>query len=784
MKEEKEISKADYPFRSLLSFKPLIEYFEKAKDSWGGPGQAYWEKLKTMLEKAPVFLRPIEELSLLSQHSELLRALISLVIPPASLDMEPVGIFIPFNLQPVYVSDSFRRLLMDDNGRMKGLSSVGEDNFLMGRVLRAYYLILDKYYGIRQKFEYPIIRIIQDPETGLETCLRIKPNLNFMEIRHRGKLKALTEEERARILENLADPEVLKEILPPEDFEIQGLAVFTVVDVTQSETLSALGKDLIDQESIFTENGFLRLQQRIRNLLRCKDLLVSLVAIHEDEVMLLNLGCELSCNSVFSSSRHMALSEFQGSLYEKAVKEDKVVRIRDLSLTPSPAIVEKELIRSGIRSLMIAPLTYEGKPIGTIDIASPNPDEFGPIDILLLSEIVPIFSLAVKKALDEIEHTVQGIIKEKCTAVHPAVEWRFRKAAFKHLERRRRGEDSEMEQIVFRDVYPLYGVSDIRGSTLARNRAVTEDLLEHLRLGLDVLEEALRAKPLAVLDEIRHRLLGESDRIKAAISPGDEVEIPRFLQTELESLFPSIKDFGSGLAKVIESYEAALDHRTHSVYRKRKEFEESISGLNKRISLYLDREEANLQALCPHYFEKHQTDGVDYTIYLGPGLSELDGFSRIYLENFRLWQMTTACGIALIAEEMKKKGNVPLDIAHLLLFSHSPTSIRFRFDEKRFDVDGAYDIRQEIIKSRLDKALVKGGAERLTQPGMLSVVFSQPQEGREAERHMDFLSARGFLKGKPESLALEDLPGVKGLMAIRVEIDLKSPSIAKRIDTI
>jgi len=362
MKEEKEISKADYPFRSLLSFKPLIEYFEKDKDSWGGPGQAYWEKLKTMLEKAPVFLRPIEELSLLSQHSELLRALISLVIPPASLDMEPVGIFIPFNLQPVYVSDSFRRLLMDDNGRMKGLSSVGEDNFLMGRVLRAYYLILDKYYGIRQKFEYPIIRIIQDPETGLETCLRIKPNLNFMEIRHRGKLKALTEEERARILENLADPEVLKEILPPEDFEIQGLAVFTVVDVTQSETLSALGKDLIDQESIFTENGFLRLQQRIRNLLRCKDLLVSLVAIHEDEVMLLNLGCELSCNSVFSSSRHMALSEFQGSLYEKAVKEDKVVRIRDLSLTPSPAIVEKELIRSGIRSLMIAPLHTKESP--------------------------------------------------------------------------------------------------------------------------------------------------------------------------------------------------------------------------------------------------------------------------------------------------------------------------------------------------------------------------------------------------------------------------------------
>lgn len=722
MQETRDMTNPDYPFRSLLSFKPLIDYFDNENNSRGGLGQAYWDKLKAMLDQAPAFYGPIEDLPLLSQHTELLRALISLVLAPASLELEPVGIFVPFNLQPVYVSESFRRLLIDEKGRMKGLSAVGEANFLMGRILRTYYLILEKYYGIRQKFEYPIIRVVQDPETGLETHLRIKPSLNFMEVHHRGKLKTLTDIERARLLENLADPAVLKEILPPEDFEIQGFAVFTIVDVTQSETLSALGKDLIDQESIFTQNGFLRLQQRIRNLLRCQDLVVSLVAIHEDQVMLLNLGCELSCNSVFSSSRHIALSEFQGSLYEKAVKENTVLRIRDLSLTPSPTIVEKELISSGIRSLMIAPLTYEGKLIGTLDIASAHSDEFGPIDILLLGEIVPTFSLAVKKSLDEIDHTVQGIIKEKCTAVHPAVEWRFRKAAFQHLERKRRGEDSEMEPIVFRDVYPLYGVSDIRGSTLARNRAVTEDLLEHLRLGLNVLEEASRAKPLAVLDEIRHRLLAESDRIKAAVSPGDEVELSRLLKAELESLFPSLKDFGSGVTQAIERYEATLDTRTHSVYRRRKEFEESISGLNQRISLYLDREEADLQALCPHYFEKHQSDGVDYIIYLGPGIAEQNGFSRLYLENFRLWQMTTACGIAVLAEEMKKNSNIPLEIAHLMMLNHSPTSIRFRFDEKRFDVDGAYDMRNEIIKSRLDKAFVKGGSERLTQPGMLSVV--------------------------------------------------------------
>ncbi|TAK35947.1 MAG: hypothetical protein EPO28_13950 [Saprospiraceae bacterium] len=39
-------------------------------------------------------------------------------------------------------------------------------------------------------------------------------------------------------------------------------------------------------------------------------------------------------------------------------------------------------------------------------------------------------------------------------------------------------------------------------------------------------------------------------------------------------------------------------------------------------------------------------------------------------------------------------------------------------DEKRLDVEGSYNVRYEIIKKRIDKALLKGTQERLTQsPG-------------------------------------------------------------------
>jgi GAF domain-containing protein len=778
------INSQEYPFRCVLSFKPLIDYCQRSKGSWGEMGIFFMERLKKMLDEAPEFYGPIEDLSLLGRHEELVKSLVSLVLPPTAWETDVVGIFVPFNLQPVYVSPPFRRLLLNEEGLMKGEALMGEENFLRGRILRGYYLILEQYYGIRQKLEYPIVRVVPDPETGLDLHLRIKPNLQFVEIHHRGELKQLSEEEKARLMQHLAEPDVLREILPPENFEIRGFATFDIVDVTQSELLSALEKDLIDEESIFSQTGFQELQQILRTLFRSPGLVAGLSAIQGDHVMLINVGCEMTSSSIFADSRHLPISEFKGSLYERAATEKTVLRIRDLPKETRSTRAEEELVKAGVRSFMIAPLTYKGNLIGTLDIASGHPDEFGPIDVMMMSEIAPIFSLAIKRALDEIDHSVQAIIKEKCTAVHPAVEWRFRKAAFQHLDRLRMGQASEMEPIVFRDVYPLYGVSDVRGSSLARNQAVKDDLEEHLRHALRITELAGQAKPLTVLEELGHRLRREQERIDTAVGPADEATVVAFLKRDVEPLFSHLRSFGPEVLRAIDDYERVLDSRFGTVYRKRKEFEESVSLLNGRISFYLDREEAEAQSVFPHYFEKHQTDGVDYLIYAGSSLAEDGSFNEIYLENFRLWQIMVACGIGWISEQLKRELMVPLDTAHLILVNHAPLSIRFRFDEKRFDVDGAYDIRHEIIKSRIDKAVVKGSGERLTQPGKIAVVFSQPREGRETHRYLEFLVSKGYLSGDLESMDVDELPGIHGLRALRASIDLASPVIAERVNRV
>jgi hypothetical protein len=88
-------------------------------------------------------------------------------------------------------------------------------------------------------------------------------------------------------------------------------------------------------------------------------------------------------------------------------------------------------------------------------------------------------------------------------------------------------------------------------------------------------------------------------------------------------------------------------------------------------------------------------------------------------------------------------------------------------------VEGSYNIRYEVIKKRLDKAYIKGGGERLTQPGKIALVYSNQREVQEYEEYIKFLQKKNVLKPQIEYLELEELQGVKGLKAIRVEINMQ-----------
>ncbi|PYN44100.1 MAG: GAF domain-containing protein, partial [Candidatus Rokuibacteriota bacterium] len=218
-----------------------------------------------------------------------------------------------------------------------------------------------------------------------------------------------------------------------------------------------------------------------------------------------------------------------------------------------------------------------------------------------------------------------------------------------------------------------------------------------------------------------------------------------------------------------------------TVYDRRRLFEESVTRVADGISSYLDLEEQTAQTMFPHYFEKQKTDGVDHQIYIGAALLEDGRFDPLYLKSLRLWQLMVTCGIALRAHRLTERLPVPLEVTHLVLVQHAPLAIRFRFDEKRFDVDGAYDIRYEIVKKRIDKALIKGTDERITQPGKIAIVYTQSTEAHEYRGFIEYLQSLGYFTGAVEDVELDDLQGVHGLRALRVTIDLGNPRIERRI---
>ncbi|MEH6406442.1 MAG: GAF domain-containing protein, partial [Leeuwenhoekiella sp.] len=130
----------------------------------------------------------------------------------------------------------------------------------------------------------------------------------------------------------------------------------------------------------------------------------------------------------------------------------------------------------------------------------------------------------------------------------------------------------------------------------------------------------------------------------------------------------------------------------------------------------------------------------------------------------------------------KQEGaNLQLDAASLILVFSNTLSIRYRMDEKKFDVDGTYNARYEIIKKRIDKALVKGTDERITQKGKIAIIYSQDSDEEEYFRYIKYLQRKSYLGENVEHLELEDVQGVVGLKALRVEVLYSSSSAPRKV---
>jgi hypothetical protein len=780
---QSKVENHELPLQLQISFEKVYSFFEKYVKDKNHP---YYASAKVMIEefkKYPELIDGFSDYALLDTHKEQIDLMLEPLFPEILQLNEIKVASVPFSFISFKITERFSNILNNAGEDYEfSIRNMEEDELY----LNACIMILNFCYGYSVDYKRPYFFDIPDKKLGITKHYKVAFNGDFADIIPTENAPIITEEDYKLLLDNFDNIEVWREKFPPNSYIFKGFGLMNLFDVTADETLSSIRENLLRKDDNLLED----MQENLREFYNIKDLKLGYsifdnindklceTSAKKTDSLILNDENEIPCND----------SYFCQGIVDKVFRKHEIITISDVEkygVATNKNPFYKNLQRQGIQSIILIPIkATENNDLALLEIASPRPYELNSVSQNKLKNIIPVFEAAVKRTSEERQNILEATIQEHYTTIHPTVKWRFYQAAEKyHNDIFNKVEAPKLDNIVFEDVYPLFGQADIKGSSLARNVAIEHDLITQLNLAVDVLDRACKKEKMPIYDELMFRVEEYLLAVKKGLKAGDEISILDFLKREIYPVFNHIKKIDDELGEIVSVYMNRLDDNLHVVYEERKAYEESVTLLNEKLANYLDKKQEEAQAMFPHYFERYKTDGVEYNMYIGQSLVKSKQYDSLYLYNLRLWQLQLMCEMENVANRLKSSLDHKLEIASLILVHSNSLAIKFRMDEKQFDVDGAYNIRYEIIKKRIDKAHIKGTTERLTVPGKIAIVYSHDKDAKEYKKYIKYLQSKNFL-GKVEKLELEDLQGVSGLKALRVEVIYKADFNEKTTMTI
>lgn len=760
----------EFPFNVKFCFKKIFEFWEAQAKSQDEEIAAEAKTLLARLAATPELREPFKDLKIVETHEKEVRLLLDPLFPKMLGSNEIKAACMPFSPYLFNMTPRFQRIIKNAGGDHKIRMQNAE---IEKQYIFACVFVLNYLYGAQINYKEPTYFDIPDEKTGITRHYRAFFNADFSSFTVKDTFQPLTAEEIQELTDNFDNYQLWKEKIPPGSFDFEGFALVNLFDVTIEEAVSKLKEDLLKKDALYTPDIVERIRLNLCSMLNIDGLKLGFVAFDQERDMVKSLGYGF-WNSILLSDKNLKKRENTFCDYSTAQifhrrKTFAVSDVKEEYAEESPLIAK--LVEHKLKSYLGVPLIYNNQLIGVLELGSASPHTLNSMVASQLDKVISLFTTALKRSMDELETQLEAIIQEKCTAIHSSVSWRFFEAAENLLKKQLFYDTNVMEEIVFEDVMPLYGQSDIKGSSTERNRSIQADLIRQLGLAKDILEAAKVGHALPVLDNLSFRISVYVKKTREGLGAGDELKALDFLRREIYPVFDHLSALDQELREKVEGYKAVLDPDLGVIYDKRKDYEESVTAINTKISTLLEKAQEEAQAMYPHYFEKYKTDGVEHNIYVGQSLVNNKAYHEMYLHNLRLWQLMTICEIESAVRKLKPQLKVPLDICSLILVHGNALSIRFRQDEKQFDVDGAYNVRYEIVKKRIDKAYVKGTKDRLTIPDRIAVVYSQDQEALEYHRYFDYLRSIGYLTEEVEDLDLQDMQGVTGLKALRFKVN-------------
>ena len=759
-------------FNSRLCFKPLVMALKK-NIAEGNPGmKKLYGQVVTQFEAHPELLNWFADTSTVKHHSELIEELLSAVFPPTTSNYM-YGVLMPFKNEAVYVSPLFKELLVKPGTNQVEIPespNTQENNF--EKIHFAYGLILKKYLGYNSPVTNRSVYTVQDPKSGLLRYMEIRLDARFIDVKPLAEMPempaSILDPNTNRIL-TVAE---LSQLIPLDKFVFEGVAVVRINDMTEQEVITKMKNKLLES-SLADENIYIDLEEQVQSLIELQNITIGVTPffkinghyvysdIHNANSLLFRKFDAGSDKDEISDYCKLLFRENDQPLLFENIEENMLDEVQCL----------RYYHLAGARSLILCPLKSDKELIGILEITSSEPGYLKPQHISKIENVIPLFTLGLEKSLEQLNSHVDSIIKKKFTAVQPSVEWKFTETSLKYIVNMHKKEEAFIERISFADVHPLYSAIDIRNSSTERSKSIKADIVEQLELAKKTVANIQSSTSFPLLQEIEFKIEKYIVAASDILQSEEEILIHNFFTGQVASVFNHIRNTEEEVKNDIDQYFAALDSETGMRYNHRKDYEQSITRINETLSRFIDKEQSAAQKVYPHYFERFVTDGVEFNIYMGQSITPRKKFDEIYLRNLRMWQINLLAKAAIATHKLEAELTHKLRTTQLILCHSQPLAILFRTEERKFDVDGAYNIRYEIVKKRIDKVRVRDTNERLTQPGKIAIVYSQAKDAEEYIGYIEFLQNKNLLKPGIEKFDLEELQGVSGLKALRVDIN-------------
>lgn len=759
-----------------LSFKPFLDYLRRQLAHESGLRAEIFQQILTCFSKHPELEGEVDPHKL-EPYTDQLEGLYNVLNPSLQQEKDTYwALSVPMKPVVFFGSDPFYEMMADEEGDLTICEFSDPEKFVRQITENFYSFVLDRFYGIRFNDQSELTRTITDKKTNLTRHFKMSFDGRFVEAKVLGKLPELDPALiRSKVLTNDV-LELLQKTIPPSMFSFSGFSVMNIKDVTASYALEEIRNTIVSGLNASGQSIFPAVVKSLKELTGTNDIEFNILPLYRVNGKLVE-DIDAYCQSIIFS-----IGKLQGlqrdvcvPLIEKFVAHPKVIYFADLDTQgPSQRDISRLFYKYGIKSYSLLPIYYNKKLVGALEMYSYKKEVLNDNTFNAIQPAINLLAQLTKNSLNAFDDQLESIIKDKFTSLQPSVQWKFNEAAWHYLQMKGdRTKTAEPEEIDFKDVFPLYGAVDIRNSTAERNSALTEDLKLQLGTLVKVLHNLKMISGFGLLDEKIFLTQQWIKRIESAAGFEQEIVLNDFLDNDIVPFLKQFINSNPEYENISREYFDATDEGKGMAYENRRQLERSMSVIISSVNNYFDTLKGEIQHSYPCFFEKFRTDGVEYDIYIGQSITPDKPYSHIYLQNLRLMQLRSMAAIANYSHSLQPQLSWPVQTTQLIFIHSHPIDIKFRRDEKRFDVEGAYNIRYHIIKKRIDKVRLKNSKERLTQPGKIALVYFSQSEADEYISYIHYLQQEKVLCDDLEYLELEELQGVAGLRALRVGVNLE-----------